>query len=345
MTEVKVVGIDLAKEIFQVHGMNREGRELFSKRVTRSKLLEFVGKLPRCVIGMEACGGAQHWGREFKKLGHEVRLVGPQYVKAYVRGEKTDRNDAAAIAECVSRLGMKLVALKSVGQQEVQALHRVRQRLVRNRTRLGNELRGMMSEFGYVMGRGYKSLKAGILKVVSEEGSPLSEKLKRVLLELRGELLELDRKIGDYEKLLLELCREVRVCRRLLGIPGVGPITATAIWAHVGNALMFKNGRQFAAYLGLVPRQHSSGGKTRLLGISKRGDRYIRQLLVHGARAVIRYSENKEDSRSRWIQRIDRERGRNKACVALANKNARVIWALMTKEEEYRTPRASSQAA
>ena len=336
MKTIKILGIDLAKNIFQLHGRDELEREILDKRLSRAKFVEFIQNLPPCIIGMEACSGSQHWARLFQKMGHEVRLVSPQFVKPYVRGDKTDRNDARAIAECVTRPGMRFVAVKTVLQQEAQMQHRIRQRLVRNRTALSNELRGLFSEFGYAIPTGYKALKDAILRIVGEESCPLSEQMRMFILELRSELLELDEKISRYDQLFEQRCREVDVCKRLLDIPGVGPITATALWAHIADAFLFKNGRQFAAYLGLTPRQHSSGGKKRLLGISKRGDKYIRKLLVHGARSVIRFSETKTDIRSLWVKRIDEERGRNKACVALANKNARVIWALMKSGDRYR---------
>lgn len=336
MRMIKILGIDLAKSIFHVHGSDAEGREVVSKRLSRKRLAEFVAQLPPCVIGMEACGSAHDWGRKFTEMGHEVRLVAPQYVKPYVRGDKTDRNDAAAIAECVSRPSMRFVAVKSVGQQEVQALHRVRERLVGNRTALSNELRGILAEFGYAIPTGYQALKTAVLGIVEDAESPFSDVLRRTLLAMRSELLQLDARIVAYEGEFDKICKEADVCRRLIQIPGVGPITATAIWAHVGSAGHFKSGRQFSAYFGLVPKQHSSGGKQRLLGITKRGDGYIRRLLIHGARSVVRFSEKKTDPRSAWIVRLDRERGRNKACVALANKNARVIWAMMATGHDYR---------
>lgn len=336
MKVIKVLGIDLAKTIFHVHGCDEFGHEVLSRKLSRAKLIEFVQKLSPCLIGMEACGSAHHWGRQFQAMGHDVRLMAPQYVKAYVRGDKSDRNDASAIAEAVTRPGMRFVPIKSLVQQEVQSWHRVRERLVKNRTALSNEMRGLLLEFGYAIPLGYSALKEAVLKIVSEEHCALAEVTQQMFLELRSELLDLDRRILLYEKQLLGICCEVDVCRRLVAIEGVGPITATAIWAHVGNPQHFKSGRQFAAYFGLVPRQNSSGGKERLMGITKRGDQTIRRLLIHGARSVVRFCEKRSDVRSRWIHRIDKQRGRNKACVALANKNARIIWALMARGEEYR---------
>lgn len=341
MKKASVVGIDLAKNIFQVHGCDKDGRFVLSKKVSRNQLVKLIQQLEPCTIGMEACGGAHHWARRFKEMGHEVKLVAPQFVKPYVRGDKTDQNDAAAIVECITRPRTRFVAVKSVAQQELQALHRIRARLVKNRTALSNEIRGILAEFGYVIRTGYAALKKAVLDISSDEESILSRNTRNVLLELRSEFLILDERIGSYEQEFERLCRDNDVCRRLIKIPGVGPITATAIWAHVGNGQNFKNGRQFSAYIGLVPRQHSSGGKVQHLGISKRGDRYLRQLLIHGARAVIRNLAGKTDPRSLWVQKLDIQRGRNKACVALANKNARVIWALMTSGEEYRASQAA----
>lgn len=341
MKVIKVLGIDLAKNIFQLHGCDALGHEVLSKKVSRKQLMEFMRNLKPCVVGMEACGGAHYWGRAFKEMGHEVRLVSPQYVKPYVRGNKTDRNDARAIAECVSRPGMRFVALKSLSQQEVQMLHCVRNRLVKNRVALSNEIRGMLAECGIVIPVGFSALKKKVLEIIGDAASQLSGSTRALFLELQEELLSYELKIKSCEKQLIAMSRENESCRRLLSIPGVGPITATAVWSHIGNALLFKNGRQFAAYLGLVPREHSSGGKQRLMGITKRGDKNIRRLLVHGARALLRHSREKTDHLSLWMKRLDIERGRNKACVAIANKNARVIWALMSSGREYIAARAA----
>ena len=336
MEAIKVLGIDLAKNVFQLHGCDAVGRTVLTKRLSRKALVDFITRLKPCVIGMEACGGSHHWGRLFKKMGHEVRLVAPQYVKAFVRGNKTDCRDAQAIAECVSRPAMRLVAVKTVRQQEIAAMHRVRERLVRNRTSLGNEMRGILNEFGHVIPTGLKKLEEMLLVLAGDEDNDLSQDMRQMLIEARGELRELTEKISLYEARLGTVCRELEVCRRLVKIDGVGPMTATAVVAHVGDAKIFRNGREMSAYFGLVPGQHSSGGKTVLKGITKRGDRTIRKLLIHGARSVVRFSENRTDPLRRWINRIDKTRGRNKACVALANKNARIIWALMARGEEYK---------
>ena len=336
METIKVLGIDLAKNVFQLHGCDEVGRTVFTKRLSQKALVDFVAQLKPCVIGMEACGGSHHWGRLFRELGHEVRLVAPQYVKAFVRGNKTDSRDAQAIAECVSRPGMRLVAVKTIRQQEIAALHRVRERLVRNRTSLGNEMRGILNEFGHAIPTGLKQLEEMLLVLAGADDNDLSHEMRQMLIEARAELREMTEKISLYEARLGQVCRELEVCQRLIKISGVGPMIATAIVAHVGDARIFKNGREMSAYFGLVPGQHSSGGKTVMQGITKRGDRTIRKLLIHGARSVVRFSENRTDPLRSWVSRIDKTRGRNKACVALANKNARIIWALMAQGEQYR---------
>jgi len=335
MKTVNVIGIDLAKTIFHVHAVDGNGVEIYRKKLSRKKLIELINNTPPCIVAMEACGTAHHWGRTFASMGHDVKLIAPQHVKPFVRGEKNDWNDAKAIAQCANISDMRFVAVKSVAQQEIQSLHRVRERYVGNRTALGNEMRGILAEYGYVIVTGYTKLKARVLEIIQSEDCKLSAELKRVLRDLREELIELDEKIFNIEKIFMGLCKDVDVCKRLIKIPGVGVITATAIWSHIGDAQVFKNGRAFAAYLGLVPRQNSSGGKAKLGRITKRGDKYIRRLLIHGARAVVRFCESKEDKRSLWIKRIDHERGRNKACVALANKNARIIWAMVAHGTEY----------
>ncbi len=336
MSNIKVLGIDLAKNVFQLHGNDEVERTVLTKRLSRKALSDFVANLKPCVIGMEACGGAHYWGRLFIQMGHEVRLVAPQYVKAFVRGNKTDSRDAQAIAECVTRPSMRLIAVKTSRQQEIASMHRIRERLVRNRTSLSNEMRGILNEFGHAIPTGMKKLEEVLLILAGDADSGLSQDMRQMLIEARTELREMTEKISLYEDRLEQVCRELEVCQRLIKIEGVGPITATAIVSHVGDAKIFKNGREMSAYLGLVPGQHSSGGKTVLKGITKRGDRTIRKLLIHGARSVVRFSENRTDPLRSWVNRIDKSRGRNKACVALANKNARIIWALMAKGEHYR---------
>lgn len=336
MLTIKVLGIDLAKNVFQLHGNDEAGRAVLTKRLSRKALSDFVANLKPCIIGMEACGGAHYWGRLFIQMGHEVRLVAPQYVKAFVRGNKTDCRDAQAITECVTRPSMRLIAVKTSRQQEIASMHRIRERLVRNRTSLSNEMRGILNEFGHAIPTGMKKLEEVLLILAGDADNGLSQDMRQMLIEARTELREMTEKISLYEARIGQVCKELEVCQRLIKIAGVGPMTATAIVAHVGDAKIFRNGREMSAYFGLVPGQHSSGGKTVLKGITKRGDRTIRKLLIHGARSVVRFSENRTDPLRSWVNRIDKNRGRNKACVALANKNARIIWALMAKGEHYR---------
>jgi transposase len=340
MNDITILGIDLAKQVFHIYGYDKEKRTVINRRMSRKGLAEYIQKLKPCLIGMEACGGAHYWGRLFREMGHQIKLVAPQYVKAFVRGNKTDHGDARAIAECVSLPEMRQVAIKTQRQQEIQALHRFRERLVRGRVALSNELRGILLEFGFAIPTGFKNLSDALLKISSDAENGFGYEIREMLIAGLGELRKLTEDIRKYEQILKAISDELEVCQRLKKIDGVGPLTATAIVAHIGDAKVFKNGREMAAYLGLVPRQKSSGGKTVLLGISKRGDRTIRKLLIHGARSVIRFSEGRKDRLRQWVQRIDRERGRNKACVALANKNARMIWALMARGEEYRVHQA-----
>lgn len=336
MKRISILGIDIAKEVFQLHGNDERGKKVLGKRLKRSELFGYVAKLPKCVIGMEACGGSNYWAREFKKLGHEVKLVSPQYVKPYVKRDKNDAKDAEAIAEAVSRPQMRFVPIKEEWQQDIQCLHRIRARLVESRTAVSNELRGLLGEYGIVVKKGISILRreAGLLIEDAENG--LSDLLRELMRGLLEELRELDEKVARCDEQVGWIYGGNEACQRIGKVEGVGPITATAIVSAVGDPRVFKNGRQLSAWLGLVPRQHSSGGKPVLLGISKRGDKYIRTLLIHGARAVLRKAGNKGDKRSRWIQEKQKTRGFNRTCVALANKNARIIWALLARREEYR---------
>lgn len=336
MNKISVLGIDLAKNLFQLHGVDNKGNIVLRKRLSRDTLLSFAANLSKCLIGMEACGGSNYWARELTKLGHEVKLMAPQFVKPYVKSNKNDMADAEAICEAVTRKNMRFVAIKTTEAQDVQAIHRVRSRLVANKTALMNEIRGLLQEYGLAIPQGTNQLKATMVKI-NEQGK-LTPKIKTVTGEVYQELLEVEKKIKFYDQQIKEIHGQNEICQKIEKIDGVGIITATAIFAAIGNAQNFKNGRQLAAYLGLVPRQHSSGGKDKLLGISKRGDSYLRCLLVHGARSVIRClsTTKREDKHYDAIRGILERRGHNRACVALANKNARIIWALITKEAEYK---------
>lgn len=333
--EIATLGIDLAKSVFELCGMDTRGKVVLRKKLSRSKFAPFIAQLSRCVIGMEAGGGSHHWARKFAAYGHEVRLISPQFVKPFVKANKTDRADAEAICEAVQRPTMRFVPVKSVEQQDLQALHRVRERLVKHRTALSNEMRGLLAEYGVVLPKTIAVLKQYLRTELEEADGELTAQGIELLRGLQQELAQLEAHIERVETKIQAMCQAHPVCHRLLSIPGVGPLSATATVAAIGAAEQFKNGREFAAYLGLVPRQHSSGGKAQLLGISKRGDSYLRKLLIHGARTVLQWAHKYTDRRSQWVQQVQARRGTNRALVALANKNARVLWVLMMRDERY----------
>jgi transposase len=329
--ELSTVAIDLAKKVFHLVGTDTTGNILWRKRLSRNALMPFIAQLPPVLIGMEACGGAHYWARRFREHGHAVKLMAPQFVKAYVKSNKNDTRDAEAIAEAVTRPTMRFVPIKDVEQQDIQALHRICERLIGERTALVNEVHGLMNEYGIVIPKGVPKFRQAVVdKLESEKDklTPLSQELFWKLLE---EFAALEQQIAFYQEKLESLAKTHPECQRLMSIPGIGPITATALIAAVGDVGVFKNGRQFAAWLGLVPKQHSTGGQTRLLGISKRGDSYLRKLLIHGARATLRFAGLKTDGRSRWIQGLLERRGWNRTAVAVANKNARIVWALLSR--------------
>lgn len=335
--ETTTIGIDLAKDVFELHGVDGKGRVVLQRRLTRKRLIECLAKLPACLVGMEACGSAHHWAREITKLGHEVRLMSPQFIRPYVKGNKNDANDAAAICEAVGRPSMRFVPVKNQHQQDIAALHRVRSQLVKNRTALANQIRGLLGEYGITVVQGIDHLRRALPVILGDEANGLSGMFRETLAEMAERLQWLER-CRRYERRIELVFRQDERARRLGQIEGVGPLIATALVAAVGNAREFRSGRELAAWLGLVPRQYSSGGRNVLLGISKRGDRYLRALMIHGARSALRVAARKRDPRSIWISRIKLRRGPNVAAVALANRNARVIWALLIRGEDYRTP-------
>src|SRR5207248_4642390 len=293
--KLSVLGIDLAKQVFHLVGMDAHGTMLVRKRLYRAQMMAFIAQLSPTLIGMEACGGAHYWARRFREHGHEVRLMAPQFVTPYRKANKNDMRDAEAIAEAVTRPTMRFVPVKSVDQQDLQALHRVRERLMKARTALINETRGLLHEYGTIVPQGALTFRKHVLeKLASEETklTPASLELFRQLLE---ELAALDARVATYDAQLAQVAQTHPVCQRLLTIPGLGELTATALVAAVSDATQCKNGRQFAAWLGLVPRQHSTGGTSRLLGISKHGESYLRTLLVHGARSCLRWVGRKRD--------------------------------------------------
>jgi transposase len=338
MKEITTVGLDLAKNVFHLIGCNTHGKEVKRKMLKRGKLAAYFANLPPCLIGMEACAGAHDWARRFEALGHEVRLIAPQHVKAYVRGNKNDYNDARAIAEAVCRPDMRFVAVKTVEQQDVQALHRLREARVGERAALCNQMRGLVAEYGIVLPQGVSTVRKRVPELLEEGENALSDFFRPLLADCYQQLKELDAHIDFYTQELKEHARHNEAVQRLQTIPGFGPVVASVFHAFVGDGQAFGKGRDVSAALGLVPKQHSSGGKTVLLGISKRGDRYLRSLLVHGARSVVRLAARKDDRLSRWINKLRSTRGYNKATVALANKMARIGWAILSRNNVYRAP-------
>lgn len=329
--QVRVIGVDVAKNVFQIHGVDARGKMVFRKTVSRAKLVAFMADTSPCLVGMEACGGANHWGRKFRAMGHEVRLMAPQYVKPYVKTNKNDATDAEAIAEAVTRPGMRFVAVKEIWQQDILIVHRVRERLVKQRTALTNEIRGFLQEYGIVFQQGHSNLRNGLVELMASSENALTPMTRQLIMDLMKEWSDLDERLKVCEDKIRQLLRSNEMCKALDKLSGIGPITATALIATIGDPNVFKNGRQVSSYFGLVPRHEGSGGNVRLKGISKRGDKYIRRLLIHGARSMVRHADRKTDHTSRWITRIVMNRGFNKACVAMANKNARMCWAVMMK--------------
>jgi transposase len=330
------IGIDLAKSVLQVHGVDARGNAVVRKQLKRDQVLPFFGNLASCRIGMEACGSAHYWARKLEKLGHSVKLMAPQFVKPYVKTNKNDAADAEAICEAVSRPNMRFVPIKNGEQQAVLALHRARQGFVTARTAQANQIRGLLSEYGIVIPQGLSHVSKRLPEILEDGENDLPGVFRQLLQRLGDHLRELHRQVGELELQIQLWHRQHDASCRLARIPGIGPLTASALVASVGDAKSFANGRQLAAWLGLVPRQHSSGGKSVLLGISKRGDSYLRMLLVHGARAVIRVAEKKPGYADSWLARLIGRRHPNIAAVALANKNARIVWALLKHDRDYR---------
>lgn len=334
------IGVDLAKQVFQIHGVDSHEQVKCRKQLKRGQMLDFFRQQEPCLVAMEACGSSHYWARELRQLGHEVRLIAPQFVKPYVKSGKNDANDAEAICEAASRPTMRYVTVKSAEQQASQSVHRIRSRLIRARTALLNEIRGLLGEFGRVAARpGIASTRA-LLQQALDESDKLPGELNEMLLLLQDELQQQDRRVKQLDEMLQRQVAADERVQRLLKIEGVGPISATAIVASVGDARQFRSARQFAAWLGLVPSQHSSGGKERLGGISKKGDSYLRMLVIHGARAALNACKNKVDRRSEWVNQLQARRNTNIATVALANKNARIIWAILSRGESYRPAEA-----
>lgn len=330
------LGIDIAKNVFQLHGVDANGKIVLQKKVSREKLIQFVAQLPVCKIGMESCSGSNYWAKEFQALGHEVKLISPQFVKPYVKSNKNDMRDAEAICEALTRPNMRFVSVKTLEQQDIQAIHRVRSRVIKERTALVNQIRGLLAEYGVVVAQGISHIRKGLPIILENTESKLTPISRQLFNNLLCELRDKDAKVKEYDNEIKQICQRLDVCKRIMKIEGVGVLTATAVVATIGDATIFKNGREMAAFLGLVPRQYSSGGKERLLGISKRGDCYLRCLLIHGARAAVTRSNKMPDKKAIWLKSVEERRGRNRATVALANKNARIMWAMMVNKSEYK---------
>ena len=337
MGEVTTMGLDLAKHVFQVHGVDAEGATVLRKQVRRAQVLAFFSRLPPCLVGLEACATAHYWARELRALGHEVRLMPAQYVKAYIKRNKHDAADAEAICEAVQRPTMRFVPVKTADQQAAVLLHRGRERLVRQRTGLVNALRGHLAEFGVIAPQGLRNVGDLIAIVRADGDTRLPDVARQVLQVLANQIEQIEAAISALERQLLAWHKTNPMSQRLASIPGIGPIIATAIATTVTDPNVFRSGREFAAWLGLVPRQNSTGGKTRLGGITKRGNRYLRRLLINGASAnLLRSKATKADP---WVIGLRRRRPPLVVAVALANKTARIAWAVMLREKEYQ-PRA-----
>ena len=333
--KITTVGIDLAKNVFQVHGVNERGKTMLKKQLKREQIMLFFTNLPPCLIGMEACGSAHYWANQLQRVGYIVKLMAPQFVKPYVKTNKNDAADAEAICEAVTRPTMRFVPIKSREQLAVLALHRARQGFVKARTAQANQIRGLLAEQGIIIPKGIVHISLCLPKILEESENDLPGTFRQLLNRLGEHLKELDRHTKELEVQIQRWHRENAASKKLAQIPGIGPITASALVASVGNATNFENSRQLAAWLGLVPRQHSSGGKQNLLGISKRGDSYLRTLLIHGARAVLRVAERKAEHAGSWLAGIMERRNQNVAAVALANKNARIVWALLAHDRVF----------
>lgn len=336
MKLIKTLGIDLAKNTFSLVGMNEHGKVIRRKTLSRRKLLPYIAQLHPCSIAMEACSGAHYWAREFKSIGHQVAIIAAKFIEPFRTGGKNDNNDAEAICEAATRPNIWHVPVKTAEQQAVMTLHRVRHGLVRERTAMINQLRGLLSEFGLIMTKGRYSLQNEIQDILEDAENGLPHLARQMIDNLWQRVKQANEQILSYDRALAQQVREDNVAQRLMTIPGVGELVATGMSANVPDPRLFKNSRQFCAWLGLVPRQFTTGGKIRLGRITKRGDKYMRMCLIHGARAVMANLRDKQDKVSCWVRELIERRGYLRAAVALAARNARLIWTLMVKQEDYK---------
>ena len=338
MQEITTIGLDIAKSVFQVHGIDASGAVIVRRQLRRRQVLPFFRKLPACVIGIEACATSHHWARELEKLGHEVKLMPPRYVKPYVKRNKNDAADAEAICEAVTRPTMRFVPIKSPEQQSVLMLHRTRQLFVRQRTALINAIRAHLAEFGIVAGIGRNGVEKLLDLISKSEDDRIPPAARECLMALAAQLELIKRQILEADRRVLAWHRTSKISKRLEAIPGVGPLIATALVASIPDPSVFRSGRDLSAWIGLVPKQNSTGGKERLGSISKAGNRYLRSLLVVGALSVIRRAKQLGYTRHPWLVRLMERRSVKIAAIALANKIARIAWAMMARNESYRTP-------
>ena len=341
MGEVSTIGLDIAKQVFHAHGADASGAPVFSRRITRQKLLQFFGSQPRCTIAMEACAGAHHWGREFERMGHQVRLIAPSYVKPFVKRQKNDAADAEAICEAAQRPTMRFVAVKSEEQQASAAVFRARDLIVRQRTQTINSLRGLLAEHGWVAPKGLFHV-AGLMAKIEDPSCDLPPSARSVFLLLIDVIREHDKRIHELDREIARRAREDAEARRLMTIPGIGPITATALLALAPSPETFRNGRDFAAWVGLTPLQRSTGGKQKLGEITKMGERTLRRLLIVGSAAVVLQAAKRGAPRGSWLEQMMARKPRMLVTVALANKTARIVWAVLARGEDYRAPVAAA---
>ena len=343
--KITTVGIELAKNVFQLHAVAERGKAVLRKQLRRDQITPFFANLAPCLIGMEACASAHHWGRVLQRLGHTVRLMAPQFVKPYVKTNKNDVADAEAICEAVSRPNMRFVPIKSVEQQAILSVHRVRQGFVKARTAQANQIRGLLGEFGLIIPQGISHIAERVPALLEDASNELPAALRQLIERLTAHLKELDRQVKEFERQIIAWHRSSELSRKLEKIPGIGPLAASALVASIADANSFDNGRQVSAWLGLVPRQCSSGGKSTLLGMSKRGDAYLRTLLIHGARSAILAAQRKSKNTNLWLTNLLNRRHPNIAAVALANKNVRTVWAMLAHDREFKANYASSAIA
>jgi transposase len=337
-------GVDIAKSVFHVHAVDPHDQPQWQAKLKRAEWLDTLCKrlAPGAEVGMEACASAHHWARELRKRGFRVKLIAAQFVKPYVKSNKNDRVDAEAICEAMGRPGMRFVTVKSVAQQDTQAAHRIREELMGQRTAKVNQIRGLVGEYGIIAPLGIPRLRLALPQWLEDAGNDLTDDFRALLADLADDLRHLDERIVSLDKRIAQGVKDDPVARRLLELRGVGPLIASALAGALGDGKSFTKGRDFAVSLGLTPRQHSTGGKDRLLGISKRGDPYLRKLLIHGARSVIHHSKDKDDGLSRWLKGLVARRHINVACVALANKTARIAWAMLRNDVDYQ-PQLAAQ--